>query len=208
MRWQGLPNGPRTGDSVGMGTDRLTWFNELPVGAAQQALLDCCSAPGWAAQMAAARPFPSARDAIRQSGAIVAALTVPDLTSALAGHPRIGERADASGGTPSGARYSRAGESNEASMRPQAAGWSAQEQSGVDGEDAGTRQALAEANQRYEQRFGHIYLVCAAGRTGAELLSVLHDRLQNEPEDEWQVVRAELQKINALRLQQILTGPA
>jgi 2-oxo-4-hydroxy-4-carboxy-5-ureidoimidazoline decarboxylase len=176
-----------------MGTDRLTWFNELPAGAAQQALLDCCSAPGWAAQMAAARPFPSAGDAIRQSGAIVATLTVPSLADALAGHPRIGERADASG---------------EAPMRSQAAGWSAQEQSGVDAEDAGTRQALAEANLRYEHRFGHIYLVCAAGRTGAELLSVLRDRLQNGPEDEWQVVRAELQKINALRLQQILTGPA
>jgi 2-oxo-4-hydroxy-4-carboxy-5-ureidoimidazoline decarboxylase len=191
-----------------MGTDRLTWFNELSVGAAEQALLDCCSAPGWAAQMAAARPFPSALEAIRQSGAIVGALTVPDLADALAGHPRIGERADAAGGSPSVARNYRPGSSNEAPIRPQAAGWSAQEQSGVAAEGAGTRQALAEANQQYEQRFGHIYLVCAAGRTGAELLSVLHDRLRNEPEDEWQVVRAELQKINALRLQQILTGSA
>jgi 2-oxo-4-hydroxy-4-carboxy-5-ureidoimidazoline decarboxylase len=187
-----------------MGTDRLTWFNELPAGAAQQALLDCCNAPGWAAQMAAARPFASAQDAIRRSRAIVGALTVPDLADALAGHPRIGERPGASSGTPSVPPHCRAGPSNEAPMRAQAADWSAQEQSGVDATDATTRQALAEANQQYEQRFGHIYLVCAAGRTGAELLDVLHDRLRNEPEDEWQVVRDELQKINALRLQQIL----
>jgi 2-oxo-4-hydroxy-4-carboxy-5-ureidoimidazoline decarboxylase len=189
-----------------MGTDRLTWFNELPIEAARHALLDCCSAPGWAAQMAAARPFSSAQDAIRQSGAIVAALTVPDLADALAGHPRIGERPDASVGPPSVAPCCRPGSSNEAPMRPQAADWSAQEQSGVDAGDIRIRQALADANLRYEERFGHIYLVCAAGRTGAELLDLLHDRLRNEPEAEWHVVRAELQEINALRLQQILAG--
>jgi 2-oxo-4-hydroxy-4-carboxy-5-ureidoimidazoline decarboxylase len=189
-----------------MGTDRLTWFNELPAGAAQQALLDCCAASGWAAQMAAARPFASAQDAIRRSGAIVGALTIPDLADALASHPRIGERPDASCGAPSVAADDRAGSSDGAPMRAQAADWSAQEQSGVDATDATTKQALAVANEQYEQRFGHIYLVCAAGRTGAELLDVLHDRLQNEPEEEWQVVRAELQKINALRLQHILAG--
>jgi 2-oxo-4-hydroxy-4-carboxy-5-ureidoimidazoline decarboxylase len=189
-----------------MGTDRLTWFNELPAGAAQQTLLDCCAAPGWAAQMTAARPFASAEDAIRRSGAIVGALTVPDLADALAGHPRIGERPDASSGNPPVAPDYRAGSSNEAPIRARAADWSAREQSGVEAEDATTKRALAEANRQYERRFGHIYLVCAAGRTGAELLDVLTDRLQNEPEGEWQVVRAELQKINALRLQQILAG--
>jgi 2-oxo-4-hydroxy-4-carboxy-5-ureidoimidazoline decarboxylase len=189
-----------------MSTQGLTWFNELPARAAQQALLDCCAAPGWAAQMAAARPFASAQDAIRRSGAIVDTLTVTDLADALAGHPRIGERPDAPGGTPWVAPHYRAGSSNEAPMRPRAADWSAGEQSGVDAEDTRTRQALAEANRQYEQRFGHIYLVCAAGRTGAELLGVLHDRLRNDPEVEWQVVRAELQKINALRLQQLVAG--
>jgi 2-oxo-4-hydroxy-4-carboxy-5-ureidoimidazoline decarboxylase len=171
-----------------MGTDGLTWFNELPDRAAQQALLDCCSAPRWAEQMAAARPYASAQDAIRQSSAIVAALTVTDLAEALAGHPRIGERPDAGDGT------------------SQAADWSRREQSGVDADDASTRPALAGANLEYEQRFGHIYLVCAAGRTGEELLDVLQGRLRNEPEDEWQVVRTELQKINALRLQRLIAG--
>jgi 2-oxo-4-hydroxy-4-carboxy-5-ureidoimidazoline decarboxylase len=171
-----------------MGTDGLTWFNELPAGAAQQALLDCCSARGWAAQMAAARPYSSADEAIRRSGAIVGALTITDLADALAGHPRIGERPPAGDGSPG------------------AADWSSREQSGVDAEDVATKRALAEANRGYEERFGHIYLVCATGRTGAELLGILRDRLQNEPEDEWQVVRAELQKINALRLRRLMAG--
>ncbi len=84
--------------------------------------------------------------------------------------------------------------------------WSRREQSGVDADDAATKRALAEANLEYEQRFGHIYLVCASGRTGKELLALLRGRLQNEPEDEWQVVRTELQKINALRLQRLMAG--
>lgn len=137
--------------------------------------------------MAAARPYPSAEDAIRQSSVIVGALTATDLAEALAGHPRIGERPGASDG---GSR---------------ASGWSAQEQSGV-GEDAPTSEALAEANLEYEDRFGHIYLVCASGRTGTELLEVLRGRLQNEPVDEWLVVRTELQKINALRLHRLMAG--
>ncbi len=173
-----------------MGDDRLTWFNQLPPRAAQQALLECCSAGRWAELMAAARPYSSAADAIRQSGAIVAALAVTDLADALAGHPRIGER-PGDGAGDGGSR---------------AAGWSAREQSGVDADDRATVEALAEANLEYEQRFGHIYLVCASGRTGIELLEVVRGRLQNESADEWQVVRTELQKINALRLQRLMAG--
>jgi 2-oxo-4-hydroxy-4-carboxy-5-ureidoimidazoline decarboxylase len=169
-----------------MGNDRLTWLNELSARAARQALLDCCAAPTWAEQMVAARPYSSAGDAIRQSSDIVPTLTVADLAAALAGHPRIGEGPDAGEGG------------------PRAADWSSREQSGVDAADADTRRALAEANRQYERRFGHIYLVCAAGRSGTDLLTVLRDRLQNGPEEEWQVVRAELQKINALRLQRLI----
>jgi 2-oxo-4-hydroxy-4-carboxy-5-ureidoimidazoline decarboxylase len=187
-----------------MGTDRLTWFNELPAEAAQQALLDCCSALGWAARMVAGRPFTSAEDAIRRSSGIVATLTIPDLADALAGHPRIGERPDAADASPWAAPYYRPGSSNEAPTRPHAADWSRQEQSGLAADDATSRQALARLNLAYERRFGHIFLVCASGRTGTQLLRVLLARLQNEPDDEWQVVRAELQKINALRLQRLL----
>jgi 2-oxo-4-hydroxy-4-carboxy-5-ureidoimidazoline decarboxylase len=173
--------------AVGMGTDRLTWFNELPAGEARQALLECCSAPGWAEQMAAARPYASVQDAVRRSGAVVAALTDEDVAEALAGHPRIGERPDG------GDHASRA------------SGWSRQEQSGAGTADAATRHALAEANREYEQRFGHIYLVCATGRTGSELLARLRSRLRNEPETEWQIVRDELQKISELRLRRLMT---
>ena len=60
--------------------------------------------------------------------------------------------------------------------------------------------ALLEGNREYEARFGHVYLVCASGRTGAELLALLRSRLANDPAYERTVARRELGKINALRL--------
>jgi 2-oxo-4-hydroxy-4-carboxy-5-ureidoimidazoline decarboxylase len=171
-----------------MGTDGLTRFNDLPAHEARQALLECCSAPAWAEPMAAGRPYASADDMVRQSGAIVAELAMTDMEDALAGHPRIGQRPDSGD-------HSR-----------QAADSSRREQSGVDQDDGAMMRALAEANLEYERRFGHIYLVCASGRTGKELLEVLQGRLRNEPEAEWQVVRTELQKINALRLQRLIAS--
>ena len=134
------------------------------------------------------RPYCSAHDAIRQSAAIVASMTVPDLAEALAGHPRIGEPAQAGHGP------------------RRSADWSAQEQSGVTGANTETARALAESNLEYERRFGHIYLVCASGRTGAQLLALLRRRLRNEASAEWQVVRSELQKINEVRLRKLLAG--
>jgi 2-oxo-4-hydroxy-4-carboxy-5-ureidoimidazoline decarboxylase len=181
-----------------MGGDGLTRFNELPAPAATDELLACCSVPSWAVRMAAGRPYCSAHDAIRQSAMIVATMTFADLAEALAGHPRIGEPRIGEPGI---------GERTETGHgRLRSAEWSAQEQSGVTGADAETTRALAESNLEYERTFGHIYLVCASGRTGAELLALLRSRLSNDAPSEWQVVRSELQKINEVRLRKLLAG--
>lgn len=172
-----------------MSADELARFNGLPVAAARAELLTCCNSPVWADRMTSGRPYSSAKDAVRQSRAIMARLSVPDLETALAGHPRIGERPPGSGS-------------------PRSAEWSRQEQSGVAGSDEETARALAESNAEYERRFGHIYLVSASGRTSTELLAVLRDRLRNSPATEWQVVRTELEKINEIRLVKMLAGPS
>ena len=62
------------------------------------------------------------------------------------------------------------------------------------------RAELAEKNREYEDRFGYVYLVCASGRTAEELLAILSDRLDNDPDTERRVMRNELAKINRLRL--------
>ncbi len=173
-----------------MATDLLTQFNELPVAAARAALLACCSSPLWVDRMTAGRPFATFQDAISLSAEIISAMTAADLSTALAGHPRIGASPDSDG-------------------RPaRSATWSRQEQALVSTADGRTSRELAAANLEYERQFGHIYLVCASGRTGPELLALLRTRLWNDTATEWRVVRSELRQINEIRLRHLLAGPA
>ncbi|MCA2205641.1 2-oxo-4-hydroxy-4-carboxy-5-ureidoimidazoline decarboxylase [Nocardia rosealba] len=155
----------------------LAGFNSLPDDAAEQALLACCSSPRWARAIAAARPYPTLLSLLDAADVAVDMLSEADIDAALAGHPRIGDRAT---------------------------GTAAHEQSGVTGDDVRAR--LAEGNRAYEEKFGHIYLVCAAGRDGEELLAVLRARLENDPTTERQVMRRELAKINLLRLIQLVAS--
>jgi 2-oxo-4-hydroxy-4-carboxy-5-ureidoimidazoline decarboxylase len=186
------------GESLGerAGLERL---NGLPEGAAREALLVCCSSARWAAEVASGRPFASADEIIARSDAAVAGLTRADLEQALAGHPRIGDRSRAGAAVGSGAAVGQPGH-----VAGAVAGWSRQEQAGVQAADQATIQALAEGNEAYERRFGHIYLVCATGRSGAELLALLRERLGNDLAAEWDVVRSELGKINRIRLRKLL----
>jgi 2-oxo-4-hydroxy-4-carboxy-5-ureidoimidazoline decarboxylase len=156
----------------------LAVFNALPAEQARDALLACCRAGRWAGQVTAGRPYPSL--AALQAAA-ADALTGDDVAEALAGHPRIGQ-APAAGHS----------------------SWSRSEQSGVAAAGDQVRDELAAGNQAYEARFGHIYLVCATGRSAPELLGILRARLANDPGTERGVVRDELIKINDLRLAKLL----
>ncbi len=156
----------------------LPAFNALPDGQARDALLACCSAAHWAEEVAAGRPYPSLASLLDRAAA---ALTEEDVRQALAGHPRIGQ----------------------APSRPQSS-WSRSEQAGVAAADDRVLACLAAGNRAYEERFGHIYLVCAAGRGAPELLEILRERLRNDPEAERRVVRDELRKINELRLTRLI----
>ncbi|MFC9896785.1 2-oxo-4-hydroxy-4-carboxy-5-ureidoimidazoline decarboxylase [Nocardia sp. NPDC127579] len=160
----------------------LAGLNALPESAAEQALLSCCSAPEWARAVLAARPFSTDDELFAASDAASAALSESQIVQALAGHPRIGAHTD--------------------SAR------SAREQAGVAGADASVRAALEDGNRAYERQFGYRYLVCATGKSGAELLALLTARLGNDPVTERQVMRTELAKINRLRLAGLLGGSA
>jgi 2-oxo-4-hydroxy-4-carboxy-5-ureidoimidazoline decarboxylase len=159
----------------------LTSLNAMPGELARQHLRVCCSSERWVAEVVSGRPYASAEDLLAASDAAAAGLAPADLEQALAGHPRIGERHGA----------------DERSRR---------EQAGVLAADPATIQALAEGNEEYERRFGHIYLVCATGRNAADLLALLRERLGNDPETEWGVVGRELGKINRIRLARLLEG--
>ena len=132
--------------------------------------------------MTAGRPYASVSEILARSDQSVAGLDQADLEQALAGHPRIGARS--------------------------AAGLSRREQAGVQAADQATLRVLAEGNEAYERRFGHIYLVCASCRSAGELLALLRERLGHDPGTEWGIVRRELGKINRIRLRRLLEGTA
>jgi 2-oxo-4-hydroxy-4-carboxy-5-ureidoimidazoline decarboxylase len=154
----------------------LARLNALPDGGAIEVLLGCCSAPGWAQRVAGQRPFGSVDDLLAAADAAWAARQPGELEAAMAGHPRIGERG--------------------------LSAQSRQEQSGV-GSDPGVVQALREANAAYEDRFGHVFLICATGRGPDEILAELRRRMAHDPATELEVAATEIGKINALRLRQL-----
>lgn len=144
----------------------------------EAALRQCCAADAWVAGVVAGRPYRDEDALGAASDAATASLDDTGLAQTLAGHPRIGERTHSA--------------------------WSRQEQSGVAGATDDVRAQLAAANAAYEQRFGHVYLVCATGRSVDELLALCRSRLDNDPATERGIALAELAKINRLRLSRLL----
>jgi 2-oxo-4-hydroxy-4-carboxy-5-ureidoimidazoline decarboxylase len=154
-------------------------FDAASLADAAAELMPCCSSRRWVAALVAGRPYVRLDRLSVASDALLARLDWPELQEALAGHPRIGER------TPAGSR-----EGN----------WSRQEQSGAATASERLQRELAEANQAYEQRFGHVFLICASGLSAQAMLATLRSRLRNDPVAEREVLRAELIKIVRLRL--------
>ncbi|GAA2695782.1 2-oxo-4-hydroxy-4-carboxy-5-ureidoimidazoline decarboxylase [Nonomuraea recticatena] len=154
-------------------------LNALSPEEAEKELLACCASRAFAREVAAGRPYAGQAELGAAAEAAVRALAWPDVEEALAAHPRIGERA--------------AGAGRESE-------WSRQEQSGVEDH---VRAELAEGNRLYERRFGHVYLICATGLSGEEMLARLKERLDHDEATERAVVRDELAKITKLRLARI-----
>lgn len=161
-------------------------FNAAPDAELRVRLHSCCAAETWAQQLVTGRPYRSEAALFAASDRATAGLDATGLEQALAGHPRIGDSPAAHGGD------------------GRSAAWSRGEQAGVATAGADLLAELAAANAAYEQRFGHVYLVCAAGRDAAELLAVCQSRLGNDAETERGVVLEELAKINRLRLAKLL----
>lgn len=167
------------------GTIDLDEFNHGDVALVSTLLGSCLDIPRWVDRVAAGRPFRDV-EALRAAGRAAGRLiTWEQVAGALDRHPRIGERAAAVAGT--GAESV----------------WSSSEQAGVL-PDQGA--ALAAGNLAYEERFGHLYLVCAAGLSGEQILADLRRRLANDPADESPVVMRELVKIADLRLGKAVTA--
>ena len=163
---------------------QLTRWNTLESEAAAAELLPCNGSHAWAFGVAQRRPFGSAEQLFATADAVWWELAVEDWQEAFDSHPRIGER--------------HAKSASEKSLE-----WSSGEQKGVSEEDA-LMAALAEGNRAYEERFGRIFIVCATGRSAAEILAILQTRLANDPETELREAAEQQRRITQLRLRRWL----
>jgi 2-oxo-4-hydroxy-4-carboxy-5-ureidoimidazoline decarboxylase len=160
----------------------LARWNGLPAVDAENQILACCGSREWARRVTRCRPVTDEAALLNVSDEIWRSLTEADWMEAFRGHPRIGE--------------SRAA----APVDAQSAAWSAQEQSSVAmGADA-VETALAEGNREYERRFGHIFIVCATGKSGVEILEILRRRLQNDGATELREAAEQQRQITQIRL--------
>ncbi|MFJ3303754.1 2-oxo-4-hydroxy-4-carboxy-5-ureidoimidazoline decarboxylase [Streptomyces sp. NPDC086549] len=161
----------------------LARFNVLEEHAALAVLHEACASTTWAARLLGARPYACADDLYSASDAAMAELTAEDLAEAMAGHPPIGRPKP---GDPASAR----------------------EQRGMAGASEELRAEMLELNLAYQDRFGHVFLICATGKTGEQMRDAVRARIGNSPEQERETVRTELGKINRIRLARLVEEDA
>jgi 2-oxo-4-hydroxy-4-carboxy-5-ureidoimidazoline decarboxylase len=162
----------------------VSGFDALPPEAVESLLTACLPVPRWVAQVAAGRPFGEWPTLLTAAAEAAAELSDEELAAALAGHPRIGERA-------SGPDHQ--GELSE------------REQSGVDSADVEVARALAAGNAAYERRFDRVFIIRAAGRDAPEVLAELDRRLGNDADTERTETVDQLREIALTRLRQAVT---
>ncbi|WP_432192301.1 2-oxo-4-hydroxy-4-carboxy-5-ureidoimidazoline decarboxylase [Streptomyces sp. bgisy027] len=161
----------------------LARFNALEEHAAHAALHEACASTAWVRRLLAGRPYATFDALCTASDAAMAELTAEDLAQAMAGHPPIGRPKP---GDPTSAR----------------------EQRGMAGASEELRTEMLELNLAYQDKFGHVFLICATGRTGEQMRDAVKERTGNSPEQEREIVRTELGKINRIRLARLVEEEA
>lgn len=157
----------------------LARFNALEEPAALAALHEVCASTAWARRLLVRRPYDVVDDLLAASDVAMAELTSTDLAEALAGHPPIGRPKP---GDPTSSR----------------------EQRGMAGASAELKAEMLELNLAYQEKFGHVFLICATGLTGEQMRDAVKVRIGNSPEQEREIVRTELGKINRIRLARLV----
>ncbi len=162
----------------------LQEFNEASRAEIVAALRPCLDIPRWFEEIADARPFSSTPDLLLAARLAASPFTSGEVQSALSHHPRIGQRAE---GDSSEARFSR------------------DEQDALGPASAAVTAAISEGNRNYEEKFGQVFLIRAAGRSKEEILQALQMRISNTAGEEEQVVQQQLREIAVHRLEGMIS---
>jgi OHCU decarboxylase len=166
----------------------LAQWNGASTEAAAAQILPCCGSATWAREMARRRPFHDHAEAVAASDEIWRGLAKADWLEAFRRHPRIGESKELG------------------PTSPNSEAWAMQEQKKVADAEDGVKVALAEGNRDYVKKFGHIFIVCATGKSASEMLGILQRRVRNDPETELHEAAEQQRQITKLRLGKWLHG--
>ncbi|WP_221584943.1 2-oxo-4-hydroxy-4-carboxy-5-ureidoimidazoline decarboxylase [Microbacterium sp. G2-8] len=162
-------------------------FNQLPADEAREIVRVWADVPAWTRAIVEARPFDAVEDLEDLAGRLAKEWTEDDVDAALAHHPRIGDRVTAEGANADHSRH---------------------EQSAVQRAADDIVQRIADGNAAYEERFGRVFLIRAAGRSPEEILAELERRLESDPETEWHEAAYQLAQIAQLRLEDAIDDDA
>jgi OHCU decarboxylase len=160
-------------------------LNHCDIKQAHIELLKCCSSSQWTEKMLAVRPYKSVSHLLELAGQIWSDLGEVDYLEAFAAHPIIGASKP-----PDNAKNTES--------------WTSKEQAGMMSADEQTKLKLNTENQKYAEKFGYIFIVCATGKSASEMLELLRTRLENSPETELKIATGEQMKITNLRLNKML----
>ena len=165
---------------------RLDELNALSREEAAEEFIKCCGSSNWARGLADARPFRDPNQLLATADRLWWELEPADWLEAFSHHPQIGEK------------------KSERPQDAEATRWSEEEQRGTREALAETMAALAAANRAYREKFGYIFIVCATGKSSDEMLTIVRERLQHDPESELRIAAEEQRRITRLRLQKLL----
>ena len=161
-------------------------LNALSPEGAFTVLEQACGASRWVQAMVDERPYQDLEALKQAAQRLWETMERSDILEAFDHHPRIG--ADIQALRKKFASTASLSESEQASVAE------ASEE---------TLLALRDGNKKYEARYGHIFIVCATGKSAQEMLELLEARMDNAPEEELRIAAAEQAKITQIRLENI-----
>ncbi|MFI5133083.1 MAG: 2-oxo-4-hydroxy-4-carboxy-5-ureidoimidazoline decarboxylase, partial [Chitinophagales bacterium] len=153
----------------------------------KEELFKCCGSATWVDKMIKIFPVKKESTLLRKAEKIWNTCDEKDWLEAFSHHPKIGDT-----------------ESLKKKFASTAE-WASGEQSGVTTASEKIIEELAEGNQLYEKKFGHIFIVCATGKSAEEMLAILEERLLNTRDEEILIAMSEQNKITRLRLEKLLS---
>ncbi|MCJ8270354.1 MAG: 2-oxo-4-hydroxy-4-carboxy-5-ureidoimidazoline decarboxylase [Psychrosphaera sp.] len=164
----------------------LRELNQLSSAKAIEAFMQCCTASSWVEKMVASRPFTDVALMRVAAYLIWQGWADCDYLEAFEGHPKIGDVNSLR------AKY--------ANTKALASG----EQSSVNEASEQVLNDLSQGNDDYFDKFGFIFIVCATGKSAAQMLALLQARLPNDRATELVNAAEEQRKIFHIRLEKLL----